>query len=57
MVREYQMNENTPFRCSQFAPYDGKFMLDDCVVTPKLTMLYFTEDLGTVITARRAGQA
>jgi len=51
------MNENTPFRCSQFAPYDGKFMLDDCVVTPKLTMLYFTEDLGTVITARRAGQA
>jgi len=51
MTREYQTNENTPFRCSQFAPYDGKFMLDDVVVTPRQTQLFFTEDLGTVITA------
>lgn len=51
-MREFPIPENTPFRCSQFAPYDGKLMLDEVVVTSKLTMLYFTEDLGTVIAAR-----
>lgn len=57
MKREFLLGETTLFRCSQFAPHDGPMMLDDIVVTPKLTMFYFSEDLGTVITARQLGQA
>jgi len=49
------MNEHTPFTCSQFAPHNGTLMLDDVIVTPRSTALYFTEDLGTVLGAKPGG--
>jgi hypothetical protein len=49
------MTENIPFDCSKFAPHDGPFMLDNVVITASKTMLYFTEDLGTIIKANPIG--
>ena len=48
------MKENQAIRLSQINPHDGPMMLDDVVVTETKTMCYFTQDLGTVITAHRA---
>jgi hypothetical protein len=42
----------TKFLASRFAPYNGPLMLDDVHVTPQMTILYFTRDLGNIIEAR-----
>jgi len=57
MTREIPLVSETPFVCSKFAPPNGPFMLDDVVVFDKRTCLYFTEDLGTIITAGAVGKS
>lgn len=54
MQKELAVKDNQAIKCSDLNPHNGPMMLDDVVITAKTTMLMFTEDLGTVITAHRA---
>ena len=41
-----------PFNCAVMFPHDGQMMLDNIIVTHEKTLLYFTKDTDTVITAK-----